>query len=248
MYLSFMAYNAYASILDTRSGHSRLAGQTVAESAKAPVWAYNFLIQRPRLNSSPSRTDQSLRQMYPYLRLLHPTTLLPITSEETAAADGAAQVSHRPSGHDRYVVAWWLREPHGLALVRNTHRPIGKRPPNGLIRGHSLDHSFWFERIPGFCVKAVWPYSMMREFPDQFMGMDDPDNAITEPEPRPLRPWAGSEVHVSPRLPAEHSPRFGGRNLTETTGKVEDSIGLLFEDGKCSYSCALGSTSIVRLF
>ncbi|KAJ7161989.1 hypothetical protein C8R43DRAFT_1063213 [Mycena crocata] len=88
-----------------------------------------------------------------------------------------------PTERKRFVYKEWVRDPKGKLLVKPP--PKGKRTPNNIIWGHTLDDFFWIPRIPTVNVLTIWSRSMIQEYGENYLNESHDD----EPEPRRLRPW-----------------------------------------------------------
>ena len=77
----------------------------------------------------------------------------------------------------------WTRDPNGPPLPQPP--PSGKRPPNGIVWGHTMNDFYWIQRRPGINVVTIWSRSMIQEFGENYVGAEHE----YEPSPRVLRPW-----------------------------------------------------------
>ncbi|KDQ52257.1 hypothetical protein JAAARDRAFT_198431 [Jaapia argillacea MUCL 33604] len=84
----------------------------------------------------------------------------------------------------RKIFLQWPRDPKGPVLPRPP--PVGVRPPNGIIWGHSLSDIFWIKRIPEVNCMTAWSRSMIKAFGENYT-----EDEFDEPEhlPRRRRPW-----------------------------------------------------------
>ncbi|KZT64225.1 hypothetical protein DAEQUDRAFT_732892 [Daedalea quercina L-15889] len=92
--------------------------------------------------------------------------------------------SSGPLRRRRIVSRQWLRDPGGELLPRPP--PVGTRPPNGLVWGHSCEDFMWIQRVPNVNVLTVWSRSMIKEFGENY---DESEFDAPEPRPRVRRPW-----------------------------------------------------------
>ncbi|KIK65213.1 hypothetical protein GYMLUDRAFT_83088 [Collybiopsis luxurians FD-317 M1] len=79
----------------------------------------------------------------------------------------------------------WTRDPNGKIIDRSKPPPSGKRTPEGLPWGNTLDDFFWIRRIPGLNVMTIYSRSMIKELGENAAGIEHPH----EPEPTVLKSW-----------------------------------------------------------
>jgi hypothetical protein len=88
-------------------------------------------------------------------------------------------------GHARYVHRRWERDPDGPSLPHPP--PTGRRTPNGLIWGETLDDFFLISRSPKEPETLRWSRSMLLEFGENHGAKNAPREG--EGEPTLVRPW-----------------------------------------------------------
>ena len=99
-----------------------------------------------------------------------------------------------------FIYNQWVRDPNGPFLDK-CKAPIGKRTPNGMIWGHSINDFFWIERQSGMRVMTVWSRSMIQEFGENYADEEhDP-----EPQPRLMRPWPLLKLKTPKHLQPENN-------------------------------------------
>ncbi|KAF5364843.1 hypothetical protein D9757_011278 [Collybiopsis confluens] len=84
------------------------------------------------------------------------------------------------------------------AGVRSKPPPKGKRTPEGLVWGNSLDDFFWIRRIPGLNVMTVYSRSMIQELGENAAGVEHP---AEDSNPVMLNPWPLLKLPPSPEEP-----------------------------------------------
>jgi hypothetical protein len=84
----------------------------------------------------------------------------------------------------RFVYKQWARDPAGALLPRNP--PLGKRPANGLIWGHTINDFFWMQRLPGVNVMTIWSRSMIQDFGENYSN----EEHDFEPTPIQCQPYS----------------------------------------------------------
>ena len=104
-----------------------------------------------------------------------------------------------PEQPTNFIYNQWVRDPNGPFLDKHK-APIGKRTPNGMIWGHSINDFFWIERQSGIRVMTIWSRSMIQEFGENYADEEhDP-----EPEPRLMRPWPLLKLKMPKHLQPEN--------------------------------------------
>ncbi|THH09022.1 hypothetical protein EW146_g8805 [Bondarzewia mesenterica] len=98
-----------------------------------------------------------------------------------------------------FVFNEWIRDPKGPFLDKRK-APRGKRTPNSMIWGHTIDDLFYIKREASMNVVTIWSRSMIQELGENYL---DEEHEY-EPEPRMRRPW--------PLLKLKHRRRLRPKN------------------------------------